>query len=159
MDSWSCVGQVSRVALDAHIRWKVPFIRIRAKPVRRPHGQDRRMARTPARNRGLLPFRLFIFLFANIEVVLKDDSVNTIQDALTYISDLQPVELDDHDPSGPSAANQLVLIEELPPILVLHLKRFSYNEEAKGIVKISKPVQFAPELDIPLGTGFSFVSR
>ena len=51
-----------------------------------------------------------------------------------------------------------VLIEVLPPVLVLHLKRFLYDVAADSLVKISKPVQFAPELEIPLGTIFSFAS-
>jgi ubiquitin carboxyl-terminal hydrolase 10 len=57
-------------------------------------------------------------------------------------------------PSG-NEASQLVLIEALPPVLVLHLKRFLYDAATNGINKISKPVQFAPELEIPLGTIFS----
>jgi ubiquitin carboxyl-terminal hydrolase 10 len=82
--------------------------------------------------------------------------VCTIEDALARISHPQTVQL---GPSGARAANQQVLVEVLPPVLVLHPERFLYNAEADGIVKISKPIQFAPELDIPLGTGFSFVSR
>jgi len=52
---------------------------------------------------------------------------------------------------GSSEASQQVLIEALPPILVLHLKRFLYDTAARGVVKIGKPVQFGPDLDIPLG--------
>jgi ubiquitin carboxyl-terminal hydrolase 10 len=52
-----------------------------------------------------------------------------------------------------------VQIEALPPILVLHLERFLYDATADGIVKTSKSVQFAPELEIPIGTIFSFVSH
>jgi hypothetical protein len=40
----------------------------------------------------------------------------------------------------------------------LHLERFLYDASADGIKKISKPIQFAPELEIPLGTIFSYVS-
>jgi len=57
-------------------------------------------------------------------------------------------------PSGSSEASQQVLIEVLPSILVLHLKRFLYDTAARGVVKIGKPVQFGPDLDIPLGTLF-----
>jgi hypothetical protein len=57
-------------------------------------------------------------------------------------------------PSGSSEASQQVLIEVLPSILVLHLKRFLYDTTARGVVKIGKPVQFGPDLDIPLGTLF-----
>ena len=42
-----------------------------------------------------------------------------------------------------------MLIEALPPVLV-HLKRFLYDVAADRIIKISKSVQFAPELKIPL---------
>jgi hypothetical protein len=45
----------------------------------------------------------------------------------------------------------------LPPVLVLHLKRF-YDAATDGINKINKPVHFTPELEIPLGTIFSFLS-
>ena len=48
-------------------------------------------------------------------------------------------------------------IEALPSVLVLHLERFLYDAAADGIVKINKPVQFPPELEIPLGKSFSFV--
>jgi ubiquitin carboxyl-terminal hydrolase 10 len=50
-----------------------------------------------------------------------------------------------------------VLIEGLPPVLVIHLKRFLYDATAGGVIKIGKPIQFSPELEIPLGTIFSFV--
>ena len=79
----------------------------------------------------------------------------TIDDALTRISHLQPVQLGQ---SGFGEASRKVLIERLPPVLVLHLKRFLYDEAADGIIKISRPVQFAPELDIPLGKISLFVS-
>ena len=82
--------------------------------------------------------------------------MHAIEGALTRISHLQPVQ---HGPSGVGEGSQQVLIEALPPVLVLHLKRFLYDVAADGIVKISKPVRFAPELEIPLGTIFSFVSR
>ena len=49
-----------------------------------------------------------------------------------------------------------MLIEAFPPVLVLHLKRFQYDEAAGGVIKIGKPVQFSPELDIPFGTLFVF---
>jgi ubiquitin carboxyl-terminal hydrolase 10 len=91
----------------------------------------------------------------DIELLQKDDSVYTIEDALTRISHPQPVEL---GPSGLSEASQQVLVEALPPVLVLHLKRFLYDLATDAINKIHKPVQFGPELEIPLGTIFFLVS-
>jgi ubiquitin carboxyl-terminal hydrolase 10 len=60
-------------------------------------------------------------------------------------------------PSSLGEASQQVLIEVLPPVLVLHLKRFLYDVATDGVLKISKLIQFAPELEIPLGTIFSLV--
>ena len=53
-----------------------------------------------------------------------------------------------------SEATQQVLLEVLPTILVLHLERFLYDAAADGKVKIKKAIQFAPELEIPLGKVF-----
>ena len=47
-----------------------------------------------------------------------------------------------------------MLLEALPPVLVLHLERFLYDVAADSIKKVNKPVQFAPELEIPPGTIF-----
>jgi ubiquitin carboxyl-terminal hydrolase 10 len=80
--------------------------------------------------------------------------VYAIEDALARISHLQPVQL---GPSGFNVASQQVQIKALPPVLALHLKRFLYDATTDSIVKISKPVKFAPELEIPPGTLFSFV--
>ena len=84
--------------------------------------------------------------------------MNTIQDALAHISQPQAVQV---GPSDSSEGSQQVLIDALPPVLVLHLKRFLYDTTARGVVKIGKSVQFTPELEIPLGTGFilSFLNR
>ena len=82
--------------------------------------------------------------------------MHTIEDALARISHLQPVQL---GLSGFEEASQQGLIEVLPPILVLHLKRFLYDTAADSIAKISKPVQFAPELEIPVGMIFLRVSH
>ena len=59
-------------------------------------------------------------------------------------------------PSGLSDASQQMLFEALPPVLVLHLKRFQYDAAAGGVIKIGKPVRFSPQLEIPLGTLFIF---
>lgn len=48
-------------------------------------------------------------------------------------------------------ASQQVLIDVLPPILVLHLKRFQYDTDVKGVVKINKQITYGPELEISSG--------
>jgi ubiquitin carboxyl-terminal hydrolase 10 len=56
--------------------------------------------------------------------------------------------------SSSSGASQRVLLEALPPVLVLHLKRFLFDAAADVIAKMRKPVRFTPELEIPPGTIF-----
>ena len=89
------------------------------------------------------------------ELFVQPDSVLTIQDALTYVSHPQPVQVGQ---SGSSESSQQVFLESLPPVLVVHLKRFLYDATADGIVKINKPIQFAPELEIPPGAILLFLS-
>jgi hypothetical protein len=85
----------------------------------------------------------------------QPDSVLTVQDALMRVSQSQSTQ-DGASGSSGSDMSQQMLIEALPPVLVLHLKRFRYDEAAGGVIKISKPVQFSPELEIPFGTLFYF---
>jgi hypothetical protein len=85
----------------------------------------------------------------------QPESVHTIQDSLKQVSQPQPVQVGQ---SSSSEASKQVLLEALPPVLVLHLGRFPYDATADGMVKIRKSVQFAPELEIPSGTGFPFLS-
>jgi ubiquitin carboxyl-terminal hydrolase 10 len=89
------------------------------------------------------------------KLLRQPDSVHTIQDALALISQPQSVQVGPPNP-GPSRASQqvTVLIEELPPVLILHLKRFLYDTVTGGAVKNRKHVQFSPELEIPPGTFF-----
>ena len=101
------------------------------------------------------PSSRFPYAYTLVTDIQKQDSVYAIENAVARISHL-PVQL---GPSGVGEGSQQVLIETLPPVLVLHLKRFLYDADADGIVKISKPVRFAPELEIPLGMISSFVSR
>jgi hypothetical protein len=51
-----------------------------------------------------------------------------------------------------------MLISTLPPVLVLHLNRVRYDAAAGGLMKIGKSIQFGPDLEIPLGTIFSFLA-
>jgi hypothetical protein len=60
--------------------------------------------------------------------------------------------------SGLGDASGQVLIEVLPPVLVLHLNRVQFDAAAGGITKIGKPIQLAPELEIPLGTIIAFLA-
>ena len=63
----------------------------------------------------------------------------------------------DDGASGLRDARQQI-ISALPPVLVLHLNRVRYDAAAGGLIKIGKSIQFGPDLEIPLGTIFSFLA-
>lgn len=80
---------------------------------------------------------------------MQRDQIHTIQDALSYISHPQSVQMTHSTRPGVIVeASQQVLIEALPPVLVLHMKRFCYDTTVGGVVKVSKQVRFGPELEI-----------
>ncbi|KAJ7792833.1 hypothetical protein B0H14DRAFT_3498749 [Mycena olivaceomarginata] len=45
-------------------------------------------------------------------------------------------------------ASQQILIDALPPILILHVKRFCCDMAVGGVVKVGKRVAFGPELEV-----------
>ncbi|KAF8471370.1 hypothetical protein DFH94DRAFT_637165 [Russula ochroleuca] len=92
------------------------------------------------------PDTVTVEYWRSLQLDIQHGSVYAIEDALARISHLQPVQL---GPSGFNVASQQVQIKALPPVLALHLKRFLYDATTDSIVKISKPVKFAPELEIP----------
>ncbi|KAE9402409.1 cysteine proteinase [Gymnopus androsaceus JB14] len=80
----------------------------------------------------------------SLRLDIQRDTIHTIQDALSAISHPQTVHLT--DPPPPKEGSQQVLIEALPPVLVLHMKRFEYDAKVGGVVKVGKLVTFGPEL-------------
>ncbi|KAF8470409.1 hypothetical protein DFH94DRAFT_811604 [Russula ochroleuca] len=135
-EGWTEVGKRNKMVLTRTARSvESPITRIFG-------GKFRSTLRTPHQRDSVV-----VEDWRSLQLDIQPDSVLTIQDALAHISQPQSVEV---GPSGSSEASQQVLIEALPPVLVLHLKRFLYDTAARGVVKIGKPVQFTPELEIPL---------
>ncbi|KZT23995.1 cysteine proteinase [Neolentinus lepideus HHB14362 ss-1] len=85
----------------------------------------------------------------SIRLDIQRENIHTIKDALSYISHPQPVQMSAPNRPGVTIeASQQVLIDLLPPILVLHMKRFLYDPAAGGVVKIGKQITFGPEVEI-----------
>ncbi|KLO14197.1 cysteine proteinase [Schizopora paradoxa] len=88
--------------------------------------------------------------WSTVRLDIQREQVNSIEDALRNLSHPQHVQVSSVTKGGATVdATQTVLIESLPPILVLNLKRFHYDTSANGVVKIGKQVTFGPELEIP----------
>ncbi|KAH9900901.1 hypothetical protein C8Q73DRAFT_742650 [Cubamyces lactineus] len=87
----------------------------------------------------------------SLQLDIQPENVKTLQDALQHISHPQQVQI--NIPTRPTAidATQQVLIEALPPVLILHMKRFLYDTKVGDVVKVGKQVAFSPELEIGSG--------
>lgn len=100
----------------------------------------------------------------------QHDAIHSISDALAFIAHPQPVQLTHPASSTTSStsshaaatldASQQVLLDggALPPVLVLHVKRFYYDTAVGGVVKVGKRVEFGAELDIGSGAYQRLVS-
>lgn len=76
-------------------------------------------------------------------------NVNNIVDALKGLTRSETLHGDFNSPRGPgTTATKQIFIETLPPVLILHLKRFQYDN-AGGTQKIWKKVGYPLELTIP----------
>ncbi|KAL6301832.1 hypothetical protein BKA93DRAFT_919454 [Sparassis latifolia] len=85
----------------------------------------------------------------SLRLDIQRDQVNSITDALQHISHPQAVQIS--SPTRPGVvidASQQALIESLPPVLILHLKRFHYDTNVGDVVKIGKQIAFGPDLEI-----------
>jgi len=81
---------------------------------------------------------------------IQRDHIHTVQDAVSALSQAQPVQLTQSTRPGVIIeGQQQSLIEVLPPILVLQMKRFKYD--TKGVAKVGEQVGFGPELEIGHG--------
>ncbi|THG94864.1 hypothetical protein EW026_g6691 [Hermanssonia centrifuga] len=85
----------------------------------------------------------------SLRLDIQREQVHTIKDALQYISNPHAVEIS--SPTRPGVvieASRQELIESLPPVLILHLKRFEYDTKVGDVVKIGKQITFGPEMEI-----------
>lgn len=84
-----------------------------------------------------------------LQLDIGSSDVKNIVDALKGLTRSEMLHGVFDSPRGPGvAATKQVFIETLPPVLILHLKRFQYDN-AGGTQKIWKKVGYPLELDIP----------
>ena len=84
-----------------------------------------------------------------LQLDIGSPQVSNITDALKGLTRSEILHGDFNSPRGPGvAATKQVFIETLPPVLILHLKRFQYDNTG-GTQKIWKKVGYPLELEIP----------
>ena len=84
-----------------------------------------------------------------LQLDIGSPQISNISDALKGLTRSETLHGDFNSPRGPGvSATKQVFIETLPPVLVLHLKRFQYDNTG-GTQKIWKKVGYPLELEIP----------
>ncbi|KAI9834477.1 MAG: hypothetical protein M1826_002631 [Phylliscum demangeonii] len=84
-----------------------------------------------------------------LQLDIQSPHIANIIDALKGLTHPETLQGNFNSPRGPNTtATKQVFIETLPPVLILHLKRFHYDN-AGGTQKIWKKVGYPLDLDIP----------
>jgi hypothetical protein len=82
--------------------------------------------------------------------LVQSEHVHTVEDALMHLTHPETVQVHSGVRGGLVDASKQVLIESLPPILVVHVKRFLYDLHG-GVQKSSKPLLYKTTLELPRG--------
>ncbi|PLW26150.1 hypothetical protein PCASD_23546 [Puccinia coronata f. sp. avenae] len=84
-----------------------------------------------------------------LQLSIEHPSITTIEQALAHFSSPDVIsDMVSKNGQRVSATKQ-VYIESFPPVLVLHLKRFNYNNKDGTVHKSNKQIRFGAELKIP----------
>jgi ubiquitin carboxyl-terminal hydrolase 10 len=84
-----------------------------------------------------------------LQLDIGSPQVNNIVDALKNLTKSETLHGDFNSPRGPGMkATKQVFVETLPPVLILHLKRFQYDNTG-GTQKIWKKIGYPLDLEIP----------
>lgn len=85
-----------------------------------------------------------------LQLDIGSPDVHNIVDALKGLTKPETIYGDFASSRGSNAtATKQIFIETLPPVLILHLKRFQYDSVTKGTQKIWKKVGYPLELEVP----------
>ena len=84
-----------------------------------------------------------------LQLDIGSPQVNNIIDALKGLTRPETLHGDFNSPRAGATATKQVFIESLPPVLILHLKRFQYDSSTGGTQKIWKKIGYPLDLEIP----------
>lgn len=85
-----------------------------------------------------------------LQLDIGSPEVHNILDALRGLTKPESIQGDFNSPRGPNVtATKQIFIETLPPVLILHLKRFQYDSLTGATQKIGKKVGYPLDLEIP----------
>lgn len=140
-DDWLEVGPRQRAAItraSGHTNISSPITKIFG-------GQLRSELRVPG-----LKTSITLEPYQPLQLDIGAPDIRNIVDALKGLTRPETLHGDFNSPQGKdSKAIKQVTIESLPPVLILHLKRFQFDAEGHGTVKIWKKIGYPLELEIP----------
>ncbi|KAG6008028.1 hypothetical protein E4U54_008754 [Claviceps lovelessii] len=85
-----------------------------------------------------------------LQLDIGSPEIRNVVDALKGLTRPERLQGDFNSSRGKDVtATKQVFIESLPPVLILHLKRFQFDAEGHGTIKIWKKIGYPLELDIP----------
>ncbi|KAL1967296.1 hypothetical protein VTN77DRAFT_3342 [Rasamsonia byssochlamydoides] len=140
-DGWLEVGHKQKPAItrsSGHIALESPITRIFG-------GKIRSEFRVPGNKNSVT-----LEPYQPLQLDIGAPEVSNIIDALKGLTKPETIHGDFNSARGPKVtATKQVFIETLPPVLILHLKRFQYDSVTKGTQKIWKKIGYPLELEIP----------
>ncbi|KAL3469769.1 hypothetical protein BJX99DRAFT_264856 [Aspergillus californicus] len=140
-DGWLEVGHKQKPAVtrsSGHIASESPITKIFG-------GKIRSEFRVPGNKTSVT-----LEPYQPLQLDIGAPDVHNIIDALKGLTKSESIQGDFNSTRGPNVtATKQVFIENLPPVLILHLKRFQYDSVTHGTQKIWKKVGYPLDLEIP----------
>jgi ubiquitin carboxyl-terminal hydrolase 10 len=88
--------------------------------------------------------------YQSIQLDIGSPQVNNVIDALKGLTKPETMHGEFNSARGTKVkATKQIFIDSLPPVLILHLKRFQYDSVTRGTQKIWKQIGYPLELEIP----------
>lgn len=88
--------------------------------------------------------------YQSLQLDIGSADVHNIVDALKGLTKSESIQGDFNSSRGPNVtATKQIFLESLPPVLILHLKRFQYDSVTQGTQKIWKKIGYPLDLEIP----------
>lgn len=87
--------------------------------------------------------------YTSLQLEIHHNNVTSISDALALISSPETISDMTNKNKVLVEATKQVFIESLPPVLILHLKRFNYDARSGQVVKSHKIISFDTEFEVP----------
>ncbi|KAF7595180.1 hypothetical protein BBP40_007147 [Aspergillus hancockii] len=140
-DGWLEVGHKQKSSVtrsSGHMNYESPITRIFG-------GKIRSEFKVPGNKTSVT-----LEPYQPLQLDIGSPEINNIIDALKGLTKPESIQGDFNSSRGANVtATKQIFIDNLPPVLILHLKRFQYDSVTHGTQKIWKKVGYPLDLEIP----------